>query len=452
LRRSPPSGKPFHCFISKTLVMSLENKFIIRSQLIPKPSRRRGGALISKVRFLVAHDTGNPGSTAAGNVKYYINSRNEQSASAHLFVDDKEIIECVPALNGHPEKAWHVLYGVPKDNELYGVNANDAAIGVEYCYGAGIDADKAYEKYVWLLAMLCVRFGLNPSKDIVGHFFLDPQRKTDPLTGLARSRRTYEQLLRDVAEEVQMFQSGLQPATYTVAGQQGSVITTVKLNLRNRPTTRGMIIQTLPPHSVINYIGIVQDGEAVNNNPLWYKDANGNFFWSGGVQVQTALNAMSMGAPLTGLMPDQKGIDFIKQREGLRLEAYKDSAGVWTIGYGSILYEDASPVRPGDQITRDRAEFLLTEEVNRKSEAVSKAISSVKLNQNQFDALVSFAYNVGVGGFLKSTLLKRVLTDPQDPTIRDAFLMWDKIHVDGELHSSNGLKKRRSDEADLYFS
>ena len=156
--------------------------------------------MISKVRFLVAHDTGNPGSTAAENVAWYIRTRNEQSASAHLFVDDKEIIECVPAMTS-PEKAWHVLYGVRKDNDLYGVNANDAAIGVEYCYGGRIDSDLAYEKYVWMLARLCQLYLLNPAKDIVGHYFLDPNRKTDPVTGLARSRRTYEQLIRDVVSE-----------------------------------------------------------------------------------------------------------------------------------------------------------------------------------------------------------------------------------------------------------
>src|SRR3982750_1930932 len=132
--------------------MSFTDKFIINSNLIPKPSKRRSGLLISKVRFLVAHDTGNRNSTAAQNVKYYINFRNEMSASAHLFVDDKEIIECVPALTANPEKAWHVLYNVPKDNELYGVNANNAAIGIEYCNDDNIDADKAYEKYIWVLA------------------------------------------------------------------------------------------------------------------------------------------------------------------------------------------------------------------------------------------------------------------------------------------------------------
>ncbi|MDA0616973.1 N-acetylmuramoyl-L-alanine amidase, partial [Acinetobacter baumannii] len=114
-------------------------------QYLTKPSKRRSGLLMSPgVRFVVAHDTGNPGSTAAANVRYYESSRDVQSASAHIFVDDKQILECIPALTGTPEKAWHVLYNVETDNRMFGLNANDAAIGVEYCFGDNIDADEAY--------------------------------------------------------------------------------------------------------------------------------------------------------------------------------------------------------------------------------------------------------------------------------------------------------------------
>lgn len=100
------------------------------------------------VRFIVAHDTGNPGSTARANIRYYESSRDKESASAHLFIDDKEILECIPALTAPPEKAWHVLYGKPTDNALFGLDANDAAVGVEYCFGGAIDADEAYRKYI----------------------------------------------------------------------------------------------------------------------------------------------------------------------------------------------------------------------------------------------------------------------------------------------------------------
>jgi len=242
--------------------------------------------MANEIKFLVAHDTGNKNSTAAGNVKFYINSRDTQSASAHIFVDDKEIIECVPALTGPTEKAWHVLYNVPKDNELYGVNANDAAIGVEYCFGDNIDADKAYEKYLWVLAKLCFQFNLDPAKSIVGHFFLDPARKTDPVTGLAQSRRTYEKLLRDIVDEYNAC-TGNVPAVANmpvVTPAAGNVTTTVRLNVRSEPNTRAAVKQVIAAHTVVPYAGIVANGEPINNNPVWYQDANGSFFWSGGVK------------------------------------------------------------------------------------------------------------------------------------------------------------------------
>lgn len=180
--------------------------FVVKYPVVPRylsgPSKRRPMRPITPaVRFLVAHDTGNPGSTAANNVRYYERTRDEMSASAHIFVDDHEIVECIPALTGRPEKAWHVLYTVPADDKRYGCDANDAAIGVEYCYGGRIDAAAAYARYVWVLAYCCHRFGLDPRWAIIGHCFLDPRRKTDPVTGLAHSRRTYEGLLRDVVAE-----------------------------------------------------------------------------------------------------------------------------------------------------------------------------------------------------------------------------------------------------------
>lgn len=442
--------------------MPFKEKFTIASQYLPKPSRRRSGQIISNVRFLVAHDTGNAGSTARQNVKYYINTAHtvppKLTASAHLFVDDKEILECVPAILSRPEKAWHVLYSVPKDNELYGANANDSAIGVEYCFGGSIDADKAYEKFVWVLAKLCYMYNLDPSKSVVGHFFLDPKRKTDPITGLAHSRRTYEKLLRDVVDEYKECTGTAAPPAFAVTDVQGDALTTARLNLRSLPTTKSSVVQVVAANTPLKYTGKVDDGETINNNPVWYKDENGNYFWSGGVQLQSmpvpgnVLNPLTMDAPLTGLMPDKTCFDFIKQKEGLRLEAYQDSAGVWTIGYGIVLVDGRRPVKEGDTITPEKADALLFEEVMKKSEAVREVVKPATLSQAQFDALVSFAYNVGVGALQNSTLLRRVKANPQDPSIRDAFMMWDKVHIDGKLVALEGLRRRRMEEADLYFS
>jgi N-acetylmuramoyl-L-alanine amidase CwlA len=105
--------------------------FIITQRLIPIKSdlpNRRSGSRITKVRFLVAHDTGCKNAQANNFYRNYIN-QPALSASAHIFVDDKEIIEVIPSFD-KPEKAWHVLYEKPLDNQLYGDDANDCAIGI----------------------------------------------------------------------------------------------------------------------------------------------------------------------------------------------------------------------------------------------------------------------------------------------------------------------------------
>lgn len=264
--------------------MPFQQKYIITPRYLTSGSKRRSGKKIDPdVKFIVAHDTGNPNSTALGNVRYYENSRNEMSASAHLFVDDKEIIECIPALTGPPEKAWHVLYGVPTDNQLFGFNANDAAIGVEYCYGDRINADESYARYIWVMAYICFKFGLNPKNSVTGHFFLDPQRKTDPVTGLAHSRRTYDQLLKDIATEYDIC-TGVTPPPLKFISQNGTARVSVRLNVRKgEPSTKATVVQIAYAGTKLDYIGYVEDGESINGNTKWYKDANGNFFWSGGV-------------------------------------------------------------------------------------------------------------------------------------------------------------------------
>jgi N-acetylmuramoyl-L-alanine amidase CwlA len=155
----------------------------------------RSGAKISKVRFIVAHDTGNPGSSASGNRSYFQNS--QPSASAHTFIDHKEILEIVPL----DEKAWHVLYQKPIDNQMYGDDSNDAAIGVELCYGGNIDNKEAYKRYVWYMKYLCDKFGLDPKKHIVGHYTLDPGRKTDPMNAFKLLGITWNDFISDVAGE-----------------------------------------------------------------------------------------------------------------------------------------------------------------------------------------------------------------------------------------------------------
>jgi hypothetical protein len=238
----------------------------------------------SGVKFVVAHDTGNPNSTARGNVSYYERTCNDEKASAHIFVDDREILECIPALTTvSPEKAWHVLYNVCPDDHLFGCNANDAALGVEYCYGNRIQEREAYSRYIWVLAYICWKFKLDPATRIVGHCFLDPARKTDPVSGLAHSRRTYEGLLRDVVAEFREC-SGAAPVPVSIMRAAGTASVTHRLNIRQgQPSTRVPVVATVMPGTILAYTGWTDCGEQVNNNGRWYVDAQSNFFWSGGV-------------------------------------------------------------------------------------------------------------------------------------------------------------------------
>lgn len=142
-----------------------------------------------------------------------------------------------------------------------------------------------------------------------------------------------------------------------------------------------------------------------------------------------------------------KGISTIRKFEGLKLQAYKCDAGVWTIGWGSTFFENGSPVREGDKITLDRADRLLFDVVMKFEISVRGLVKS-KLNDNQIGALTSFAFNVGVGNFKRSTLLKKVNANPNDPTIRTEFMRWTKA-AGKQL---KGLVTRREAEADLYFS
>lgn len=154
----------------------------------------RSGEKIATVKFIVSHDTGNPGSSAYANRNYFDNS--QPKASAHTFIDDKHILEIIP-LN---EKAFHVRYEVSTDNRLFGQNANDAAIGVELAFGGNIDFSEAYKRYVWYHAYLVDKYNLDPVEDIVAHSKLDPTRRTDPQTAFHRYGISWEDFINDVNE------------------------------------------------------------------------------------------------------------------------------------------------------------------------------------------------------------------------------------------------------------
>lgn len=135
------------------------------------------------------------------------------------------------------------------------------------------------------------------------------------------------------------------------------------------------------------------------------------------------------------------GLNLIKSFEGLRLEAYLCPAKVWTIGYGHT-----KDVKQDQIITEEQADEFLRDDLAVFEQEVE--IHNLRVNQNQFDALVSFAYNVGGGNLRKSTLLKKVKLDPNDLVIRDEFMKWNKA----KGKTLAGLTRRRKAEADLYFS
>ena len=136
-----------------------------------------------------------------------------------------------------------------------------------------------------------------------------------------------------------------------------------------------------------------------------------------------------------------KGIALIKEFEGLRLKAYKCPSGVWTIGYGHT-----AGVKPGMVISEAQAEEYLMADLIASEKYLNDL--GLALNQNQFDALISFIYNVGTGNFSSSTLLRKVKANPLDNSIMDEFLKW--VYSKGRVLP--GLQRRRLAEMKLYFS
>nr|DAF27301.1 MAG TPA: Lysozyme [Caudoviricetes sp.] len=133
----------------------------------------------------------------------------------------------------------------------------------------------------------------------------------------------------------------------------------------------------------------------------------------------------------------------IKTWEGCRLTAYRCPAGILTIGYGHT----GSDVNPGKRITQAEADALFEADIRKFADSVNTTLKGAKINNNQFDALVSLAYNIGIGAFAKSTLLTKVLADPGNSGIRAEFARW--IRGGGKVLP--GLVKRRTAEADHYF-
>ena len=143
----------------------------------------------------------------------------------------------------------------------------------------------------------------------------------------------------------------------------------------------------------------------------------------------------------------KEGIDaLLKKFEGCKLSSYRCPANVCTIGYGHTSAAGAPEVHDGMKITQQEADDILRRDLVKYETSVLGMVKQ-PLTQHQFDVLVDFSYNAGVGALQKSTLLKKVKANPDDPAISREFAKW----VNAGGLKRNGLVTRRRIEAELYF-
>lgn len=143
------------------------------------------------------------------------------------------------------------------------------------------------------------------------------------------------------------------------------------------------------------------------------------------------------------------GINLIKSFEGFRAKAYPDpktGGDPWTVGYGTTKFPSGRPVKQGDSVTPGQAELYLREDVKKFANSVD-ALVTVPLKQCQYDALVSFVYNLGATNFRTSTLLKK-LNAKDYKGASDEFLRW----VSPGSSVEAGLRRRRTAERNLFLS
>lgn len=153
-----------------------------------------------------------------------------------------------------------------------------------------------------------------------------------------------------------------------------------------------------------------------------------------------------IGVAVDEMSLSPEGINQICNFEGLKLSAYDDGNGVWTIGYGTTRYPNGKRVSEGDRCTLDQAKAYMQHDLKIFERAINSSVK-VPLKQNQFDALVSLTYNIGVGAFKNSTLLKKLnLGDYKEAA--NQFDVW--VNAGGKR--LQGLVNRRAIEKKLFLS
>ena len=147
-------------------------------------------------------------------------------------------------------------------------------------------------------------------------------------------------------------------------------------------------------------------------------------------------------------------IDIIKRFEGLFLKSYKDQAGVWTIGYGTIAYPNSSRVQPGDTCTEAQADAWLIDECIQKEESIKEVLIRIGIlfNQNELDSVLSFIYNLGEGLLVPDRSFGVALRTKDRQKIADSMLLYCKYRgIFGIMRVSKGLLNRRKEERALFL-
>lgn len=155
--------------------------------------------------------------------------------------------------------------------------------------------------------------------------------------------------------------------------------------------------------------------------------------------------ANMLGIVVSEMSVSNSGIDLICDFEGKRLVAYDDGVGVWTIAFGTTVYPNGIRVKKGDTCTEAQAKAYMAHDLKKFEQAVNNSVT-IPLNQNQFDVLVSLAYNIGSGAFNKSTLVKKLNTGD----IRGAADQFD-VWVNAGGKRMQGLVNRRTKEKTLFL-
>jgi len=147
------------------------------------------------------------------------------------------------------------------------------------------------------------------------------------------------------------------------------------------------------------------------------------------------------------MIVNKEGLKIIKKYEGFRNHPYEDASGIPRIGYGNMFYDDGTEVLITDEPITIKKGIKQLRIFLKGCESMISRLVEPELNQNQFDALISLIYKIGLDEFENSELLKKINNNPEDETIKDEFLKWNK--KGGKVNKM--MKKRRNEEAYLFF-